>query len=54
MYDIPSNEKIVKCTITRDTVINKVQPELVIDENKKREIPKTKRKVKAGKKEETA
>ena len=54
MYDIPSNEKIAKCTITRDTVINKAQPEIVIDENKKREVPKIKRKVKTGKKEETA
>lgn len=54
MYDIPSNEKIAKCTITRDTVINKAEPEIVIDENKKREFPKIKRKVKTGKKEETA
>ena len=54
MYDIPSNEKIAKCTITRDTVINKSEPEIVIDENKKREVPKVKRKVKTGKKEETA
>ncbi len=54
MYDIPSNEKIVKCIITKDTVINKAQPEIVIDENKKRELPKTKRKVKTTKKEETA
>ena len=44
MYDIPSNEKIVKCTITKDTVLNKKQPEIVIDENKKRESIKTKRK----------
>ena len=54
MYDIPSNEKISKCTITKETVINKAQPEIVIDENKKRELPKVKRKVKTGKKEETA
>ena len=54
MYDIPSNEKIAKCIITRDTVISKAQPEIVIDENKKRELPKIKRKVKTGKKEETA
>ena len=54
MYDIPSNEKIAKCTITRETVENKAQPEIVIDENKKREVQKIKRKVKTGKKEETA
>ena len=54
MYDIPSNEKIVKCIITKETVENKKQPELVIDENKKREIQKTKKKTKNSKKEETA
>ena len=54
MYDIPSNEKIAKCIITKDTVVNKAQPEITIDENKKRELPKVKRKVKTGKKEETA
>ena len=54
MYEIPSNEKIVKCTITKDTVLNKTQPELVIDENKKREKPKTRRKVTNNKKIESA
>ena len=44
MYDIPSNDKIVKCIITKDTVENKAQPDLVIDETRKREKPKTKRK----------
>ncbi len=54
MYDIPSNEKIAKCIITKDTVENKSKPELIIDENKKRELPKQKKKVKSSKKEETA
>ena len=54
MYDVPSNEKIAKCIITKETVENKVQPELVIDENKKREVQKPKRKSKTNKKEETA
>ncbi len=54
MYDIPSNEKIVKCIITKDTVLNKAEPEIIIDENKKREMPKQKRRVKTNKKEETA
>ena len=54
MYDIPSNERIVKCIITKDTVVNKAQPEVVIDDTKKREVPKAKRKVKTTKKEETA
>ncbi len=54
MYDIPSNEKIVKCIITKDTVENKSAPKLIIDENKKRESPKQKRKTKNSQKEETA
>lgn len=54
MYDIPSNEKIVKCIITKDTVDNKAKPELIIDESKKREVAKQKRKVKTNHKEETA
>ena len=54
MYDIPSNEKIIKCIITKDTVVNKSAPEIVIDENKKRELPKQKRKVKTNKNQETA
>ena len=37
MYDIPSNEKIAKCIITQDTVEKKEKPQLIIDENKKRE-----------------
>ena len=35
MYDIPSDPKIVKCTITEETVKDHVSPELVRDENKK-------------------
>ena len=54
MYDIPSNEKIAKCIITKETVENKASPELIIDENKKRELPKQKRKIKTNQKEETA
>lgn len=37
MYEIPSNPKIVKCTITKEVVSNKAQPDLVIDENRKKE-----------------
>lgn len=35
MYDIPSDPKIVKCTITEKTVKEHTSPELVRDENKK-------------------
>ena len=34
MFDIPSNPKIEKCTITKDTVLNNAGPELIISENK--------------------
>jgi ATP-dependent Clp protease ATP-binding subunit ClpX len=35
MFDIPTNPKIEKCIITKDTVENKKAPELIINENKK-------------------
>ena len=44
MFDIPSNPKIEKCIITRETVVGNKQPELVINENKKIEKVKTKKK----------
>lgn len=54
MYDIPSNPKIAKCIITKETVESKTEPKLVIDENKKREPMKIKKKIKNAKAEETA
>ena len=44
MYEIPSNPKITKCTVTKEVVQNHAKPEIVIDENKKEK--KTKKKVK--------
>jgi ATP-dependent Clp protease ATP-binding subunit ClpX len=37
MFEIPSNHKIAKCIITKETVLNHKEPEVVIDES--REIP---------------
>ncbi len=37
MFDIPSNTKIVKCIVTKETAENNCKPEIIIDENKKRE-----------------
>ena len=54
MYDIPSNLNITKCMITKDTVELNHEPKLVIDENKKREPIKIKRKIKSANKAETA
>ena len=46
MYEIPSNPKIAKCIITKEVVSDKAQPELVIDENKKKEPIKVHKKSK--------
>lgn len=54
MYDIPSNQKIAKCIVTKETVELKHQPEIIIDENKKREPMKIKKKIKNTKTQETA
>ena len=35
MFDIPSNHQIAKCIITKDTVLGKVKPEIIIDETRK-------------------
>ena len=43
MYDIPSNPKIVKCTITKETVEGNEKPEIVIDENRAEKPKKVKR-----------
>ena len=42
MYDIPSNPQIAKCIITKDTALNKANPKLVLDKNKKKEPLKMK------------
>ncbi len=38
MFEIPSNYKISKCIITKDTVVNNAKPEVFIDETRK--LPK--------------
>lgn len=37
MFEIPSKPNISKCIINRETVLNKVEPEVVIDENRQTE-----------------
>ena len=34
MFEIPSNDKITKCIITKETVESGKEPEVVVDENK--------------------
>lgn len=44
MYEVPSNPKIVKCIVNKETVQNNAKPEFIIDENKKE--AKSKKRVK--------
>jgi ATP-dependent Clp protease ATP-binding subunit ClpX len=46
MYDIPSNPKIAKCIITKETVANNETPKIIIDENKVKEPIRVKRREK--------
>ena len=54
MFDIPSNPKIVKCLITKDTIENGTEPVLTIDENKVIEPVTHVERKSTDKKEETA
>lgn len=40
MYDLPSNEKAAKCIVSKNTVINKEQPEVIEGENQIKGIKK--------------
>jgi len=52
MFDIPSNPKIEKCIITRETVLEGKQPDLVINEEKTEKRPRIKKKKIASEKKE--
>ena len=52
MFEIPSNPKIEKCIITKNTVENGEPPKLIINNN--REIPTKSKRERTKKKEETA
>ena len=54
MYDIPSNPKIEKCIITRETVVDGAAPKLIINENKKKKEEKSQKKKTKTLKDETA
>ena len=54
MFEIPSNPKIEKCTITKETVLNKEKPKLVINENKEVNKKIKKKKSEPRKKDEIA
>ena len=53
MYEIPSNYKIAKCIITRDSIENNAKPKLIIDENRTEHVlPANKKKKSKDKKRE--
>ncbi len=54
MFDIPSNPKIVKCVITKDTVEKGKEPKLTIDENRKKEPLKMRKEKKKDTNNKTA
>lgn len=58
MFEIPSNPNIVKCIITKDTVLNGKGPEIEIDENKAKKqsnkSEKKKRQIPTNNQKETA
>ena len=54
MFEIPSNSKIEKCIITKETVEGKEKPEVVINENRKESKPIRKKKIIAKENIETA
>lgn len=54
MFEIPSNPKIAKCLITKDTIENNSKPIITIDENRKLDDKNTPKRKTTNKKEETA
>ena len=54
MFDIPSNHKITKCIVTKETVEKHANPIIEIDENRKEEQFKVKKKAKQKTRQETA
>ena len=53
MFDIPSNPKIEKCIITKETVLNNEPPKLIINENKPENSKKAIEKKRISSKKET-
>ncbi|MPN33937.1 hypothetical protein SDC9_181429 [bioreactor metagenome] len=51
MFDIPSNNNVEKCIITKDTVLNNAKPEYVINESRQ---PLKKTHIKKQKREDSA
>ena len=56
MFEIPSNKAIEKCIVTKETVLNKQKPKIILNPNKQaaKQIAKTQRKTTNKKNTETA
>ena len=54
MFDIPSNPKIEKCIITRETVVEGKEPDLIINEERKEKRHIKRKKIIENKQKETA
>lgn len=54
MYEIPSNPKIEKCIVTKETVMGIAKPEVIINENKETKKKITKKKIDNREKYESA
>lgn len=37
MYDIPTRSDVTKCIVTKDTILQRIEPELITVDNKKEE-----------------
>ena len=54
MFDIPSNEKIERCIITKETVLNHEKPKLILNDNKQQRKKKRKKRISQKNTEQTA
>ena len=54
MFEIPSNPSIEKCIITKETVLNGEEPQVIINENKEKNKRTRKTRTKLGTGAETA
>ena len=54
MFELPSNPDVVRCLITKETVIDNKQPELVIDTNKVKKVKRVKKERNVPESKETA
>ena len=54
MFEIPSNPDVVKCIITKETVANNEQPQLIVNKDKVKKVRKIKKERRVPENKETA